>query len=106
SRASYASSLGNQVFTVTVSVDSGTPSWKSLTSTATISSSTADTNAANNSATATARGARRVLPTADFHRRTDRAVYRPSTGVWYVQQSSNNIGIATKYGNAADDLPV
>jgi hypothetical protein len=26
--------------------------------------------------------------------------------VWFVLQSSNNTGIATKYGNAADDFPV
>ncbi len=37
--------------------------------------------------------------------RTDIAIYRPSTGVWFIQQSSNGANIYPQFGNNSD-IPV
>ena len=40
----------------------------------------------------------------DGDNREDLAVYRPSTGEWYISQSSNSAALIRRYG-AKGDLP-
>jgi hypothetical protein len=37
--------------------------------------------------------------------RTDIAVFRPSTGTWYIWQSASNTLLTQVYGNASD-IPI
>jgi glucose/arabinose dehydrogenase len=61
----------------------------------------------NNNFSAVAFGAGSDIPAQgdfDGDGRTDQAVFRPSTGVWYVLRSSNNASQATTFG-ANGDIP-